>query len=294
MTMPANIPVNLADPIQKSVYAGRAQSLIETITATVMPDSWKSAGGKLGTISEKDGILTITQTRDNHRAVHQLLEQLRDIRAINIAVETRVILVSSNFFDDFRIGWEWSFAAGPQAASSTQPAEKLHTYAASIIDNWTLNMLLQATQADKRTIQVTGAVATIPNGYTGTVLASYQPGTVPTGNVKPFVPMASASVSPTVSADRHYIVTAIENIAAGPFGSTPATPALRIVERTNSANVVSIPDGGTLLINLGPIPGDPEKRPGLMLIRPSIVVHREVENDLFGPGYDKPTSRPSL
>ena len=30
----------------------------------------------------------------------------------------------------------------------------------------------------------------------------------------------------------------------------------------------------------------------LFLVRPNIIIHREVENDLFGPGYDRPTGVP--
>ena len=82
--------------------------------------------------------------------------------------------------------------------------------------------------------------------------------------------------------------------------------------------MVSIPDGGTLLIGGQKLVGEAEieigvpvlsKIPGLnrlftnrsfvkdertllVLVRPTIIIHREVENDLFGVGYDRPTGLP--
>ncbi|HWE94098.1 MAG TPA: VIT domain-containing protein [Tepidisphaeraceae bacterium] len=71
------------------VYALRAapeagvtrQDLVERITAAirqnVAPDSWRDAGGTLGTIRELQGQLIVTQTPENQRAVMGVLERLR-------------------------------------------------------------------------------------------------------------------------------------------------------------------------------------------------------------------------
>jgi len=35
-----------------------------------------------------------------------------------------------------------------------------------------------------------------------------------------------------------------------------------------------------------------DERTLLVLVRPNIIIHREVETDLFGVGYDRPTGLP--
>ena len=82
---------------------------------------------------------------------------------------------------------------------------------------------------------------------------------------------------------------------------------------TQVSTMVSIPDGGTLLIGgqklvgtseieigvpvLSKIPGlnrlftnrsfVRDERTLLVLVRPNIIIHREIETDLFGVGYDR-------
>jgi hypothetical protein len=36
-----------------------------------------------------------------------------------------------------------------------------------------------------------------------------------------------------------------------------------------------------------------DERTLLVLVRPTIIIHREIENDLFGAGYDRPTGLPT-
>src|SRR6185369_4759416 len=90
------------------------------------------------------------------------------------------------------------------------------------------------------------------------------------------------------------------------------------ISNTEVNTMVSIPDGGTLLVGGQKLVGESEieigvpvlsKIPGLnrfftnrsfvkdertllVLVRPNIIIHREIENDLFGPGYDRPTGLP--
>jgi len=90
------------------------------------------------------------------------------------------------------------------------------------------------------------------------------------------------------------------------------------ISQTEVSTMVSIPDGGTLLIGGQKLVGESEieigvpvlsKIPGLnrlftnrsfvkdertllVLVRPNIIIHREIEQDLFGPGYDRPTGLP--
>jgi hypothetical protein len=54
------------------------KELVDTIKTTVAPESWRDAGGQIGSLRELDGKLIINQTQDNQRAVATLLDLLRD------------------------------------------------------------------------------------------------------------------------------------------------------------------------------------------------------------------------
>ena len=71
------------------------EELIEEITTlipeTVAPDSWRDNGGTVGSIRELQGQLIVTQTPENQRQLVNLLEQLRETRAIQVTVEARFL-----------------------------------------------------------------------------------------------------------------------------------------------------------------------------------------------------------
>jgi len=52
------------------------------ITDTIDPDSWTDIGGTPGAIGEINGLLIVRQTRENHKSLQNLLEQLRETRGI--------------------------------------------------------------------------------------------------------------------------------------------------------------------------------------------------------------------
>jgi general secretion pathway protein D len=78
------------------------QRIKDLIMDTVDPDGWFDNGGDTGTMQEFNGNLIITNTPRNHRLISDLLSQLREIRALQINVETRVLTVSTDWFE--RIG----------------------------------------------------------------------------------------------------------------------------------------------------------------------------------------------
>lgn len=55
----------------------REEDLVLLIQTHVDPDSWREAGGSVGSVTEWDGILIIRQSPENHRAIVRLLETLR-------------------------------------------------------------------------------------------------------------------------------------------------------------------------------------------------------------------------
>jgi general secretion pathway protein D len=361
-------------------------NITDTIKAVVAPDSWRDNGGTIGSIRELNGQLIVNQTVDNQIEVMNLLQQLRETRAIQIAIEARLLLVSNNFLDDFRIGWNLSFPAGSIANNlgavnfnnlntfnnaippdtgvpgSIVPLAQTpaFNFAATIIDNWTLNLLLTATQADKRTVSVAAPRVTIFNGQTGFIAVTNQlnfvsnfnqtvaaGGTV--GNAATATSLTigtlttgvTLQVEATVSSDHRYVVMnvdpqlstldGIDTISTGTTGSSSTTGSnsssavggafvqLPRISNTEVNTMVSVPDEGTLLIGGQKLVGESEieigvpvlsKIPGLnrfftnrafvkdertllVLVRPKIIIHKEIENDLFGPGYDRPTGLPT-
>jgi hypothetical protein len=54
--------------------------LMNLVMGAVAPDSWIESGGKAGTCKFLDGHLIITQTRDSHTAIENLLAQLREFQ----------------------------------------------------------------------------------------------------------------------------------------------------------------------------------------------------------------------
>lgn len=78
--------------------------LLEIIQTNVDFEGWRDNGGNTGTVQPLNGNLIITNTARNHREIQGLLNQLREIRAIQIHVETRFLSVTQNFFE--QIGFD--------------------------------------------------------------------------------------------------------------------------------------------------------------------------------------------
>jgi hypothetical protein len=58
-------------------YHEAVDQLVQIITETVAPDSWRDAGGTVGSIRDFNGHLLVSQTRRNHLSIEKLLAQLR-------------------------------------------------------------------------------------------------------------------------------------------------------------------------------------------------------------------------
>jgi general secretion pathway protein D len=78
--------------------------IIEIIQQNVDADGWRDNGGDTGEIQELNGNLIITNTAKNHRQISGLLRQLREVRSIQINVETRFLLVNEDYFE--QIGFD--------------------------------------------------------------------------------------------------------------------------------------------------------------------------------------------
>ncbi len=99
--------VNTPQPERESEQGTIEQSLIRLITNSVKPDTWAAVGGS-GTIEyyPLGMALVINQSPDVMGDIEVLLEQLRRLQDLEIAVEIRVISLSDIFYE--RIGVDFS------------------------------------------------------------------------------------------------------------------------------------------------------------------------------------------
>lgn len=85
-------------------FEERLRDLRNIIVAQVDPQGWQDNSGDTGTIQVFQQNLIITNTPKNHRAIEGLLSQLRRVRNMQINVEARFLVVSSDFFE--KIGFD--------------------------------------------------------------------------------------------------------------------------------------------------------------------------------------------
>jgi hypothetical protein len=195
----------------------------------------------------------------------------------SIVFETRLLEVPASFMDDFRVGWNFEVPFnGPVAASG----KKEHTLDGTIIDNWTLTQLLLATQADRHTISTTAPRITLSNRQQGQIDVSdarfyvtpqisadgryvvltlsgqspADPANLPQANTMLSIPDGGTLLLGglnTNAADKKFTLILLRAAIMKPAGQAPATtPATAASQGTPTTvyTMVSIPEGGTLLI----------------------------------------------
>jgi general secretion pathway protein D len=225
------------------------EELVESITKliedTVATDSWKDNGGSVGALRELQGQLIVTQTPENHRQLVNLLEQLRETRAIQVTVETRFLTVQRNFMQDvgvdlnflFNLNSSWSKNIGtipvstPASTFTQAPSTGVQgsigsstitpsglTTSATYLDDFQVQLMVRAVEASVNSSLVTAPRVTLFNGQRAYVLVSIQRAYV--SNLTPVVSTGVSSFAPTigivqsgvlldvqatVSADRKYV-----------------------------------------------------------------------------------------
>ncbi len=337
--------------------------LITIIRDNVDNEGWTENGGDTGRITKvgNAGNLIITNTPKNHRQIAGLLSKLREIRAMQINVETRFLLVNQDWFEqigfdidlyingssnqvrtarandrsilpsDFfnfggggnRVGLQ-RVVTGQQApnASTTTPAGTQitqafvppHTWspigfgqdslgmstalaprsdwsdtilgaspalgiAGQFLDDIQVDFLIQATQADRRSIQLTAPRITFTNGQASNIYVATQIAFV--SDLTPVVGDSAVGFDPTVavvtegvtllvegtvSADRRYVTMnvdagiaridgfaqqSVSAVAGGQLVNSAQTQSfiqLPQVTVTRVRTTVSVPDQGTILM----------------------------------------------
>ena len=87
------------------------KQILDTITKTIEPNSWAPAG-TVGSINELHGALIVTQTTENHKALADLIESLRETRTLQISIEARFISVQSGFLNSIGMNIDMYFNIG--------------------------------------------------------------------------------------------------------------------------------------------------------------------------------------
>ncbi len=342
----------------------RIQQILDIITELVDFEGWRDNGGTTGSIIELNGSLIITNTPKNHREIVGLLSKLREIRSMQINVETRFLLVNQDWFEqigfdidvvlnannsqvraareggvagpgdpgirasdffDFgggglqrvvtagnggpidtngdgffeapapqfvnsdsgfspigggsnSLGLANNLAIGDFAESVLSAAPALGI-AGQFLDDIQVDFLIQATQADRRTVQLTAPRLTFTNGQTANIFVVTQQAFV--SDLQPIVGDSAVGFDPEVdvvsegvtllvegviSADRRYVTMNVDTgvarvdgfdqasvsaIAGGQLvdsGATQSFIQLPTVTVTRVRTTVTVPDEGTVLL----------------------------------------------
>ncbi len=84
--------------------------LIDLITAVVDPESWETLETQPQFFS-LNNTLAIRQTEENHEEIRELLEKLRALNDLQVAVEVRFITISDEYFEKIGVNMNLSFRA---------------------------------------------------------------------------------------------------------------------------------------------------------------------------------------
>lgn len=115
---------NNQNPPPRRTVEDRTTDIIDIITTNVDSQGWQQNGGDIGFMQQLQGSLIVTNTPANHRAIHGLLSKLREVRALQINVETRFLLVNQNYFEQIGFDLDVYFNTDNnqvRAARATQP-----------------------------------------------------------------------------------------------------------------------------------------------------------------------------
>lgn len=345
--------------------------IVDIITSNVDYDGWQENGGETGSIREFNGNLIITNTPRNHRAIIGLLRKLREVRALQISVEARFLLVSQDYFEqigfdldvyfnadnnEFQIartldpsllpsdyfdpetgrlrrrvgsgnfdldgdgtigptgnpgedgdfvpvfspgtqGDDWSLISGSQNSFDlTNLLSQGSTFASQILgaspalgvsgqflDDIQVDFLIEATQADRRSVSLNAPRLTFTNGQTANIFVTSQRAYV--SDLEPVTSQGSVAFDPVidvindgvtllvdgvVSADRRYVtLNVVANVSqlvdllpyetsggaagGGGLGGGDAATAKGVIQQpivavTGVSTTVTVPDQGTIML----------------------------------------------
>jgi hypothetical protein len=190
--------------------------LIKLLTSRIAPESWSAKGGP-GTVDyyPLGMALVINQTPAVHKKIAHVLESLRKLQDVEVALEVRLVSVSEPFFERIGINFD-----GDAKGKEGKPAEKPATLPAGVtfLDDKQLKDFLEVVQGDQRANVLQAPKLTVANGQSATLNISdvqyYVTGldtvrkggqTVVIPKNEPMTTGFQMSVQPAVSSDRRYV-----------------------------------------------------------------------------------------
>ncbi len=372
----------------------KIRQIIDIIQQNVDFEGWRDNGGETGTLQELNGSLIITNTPRNHREIVGLLSKLREIRNMQINVETKFLLVNQSWFEQIAFDVDLvinannnQFRAARGVDPSVQPGDFFNFESAGggrrglqrqiqgqgptggqagpitgagrtnqaivnprgwspigagsnssgltallaegdfanqilgaapalgiagqFLDDIQVDFLIQATQADKRSVQLTAPRLTFTNGQTANIYVVTQQAFVSdlnpvTGDsavgFDPEVEAVSEGVTllveGVISADRRYVTLnvdagvsridgfaqqAVSAVAGGQLVNSADTQSfiqLPTVTVTRVRTTATVPDEGTILLGGQRLVTEVEVETGVPVLSKIPIINRFFTNRL--------------
>jgi hypothetical protein len=243
---PATKPLSLQEQRVQII-----EKLKQIIQNTVEPDSWTNNGGSLGTIQEFEGVLLVKQTPKAHAQIERVLAELRQAHSVEIAIESRIMFVDEPLYAS--LGFTHHADDGTDS---------------ELFNDTELSSILKQTQQDAKTVAVSTPRLTLFDGQAGFI--SVGEGAKQAVGIR-------LNIKAAASADRHSVILSLE----------PTLSQTGMAEQKVSKNVL-MPDGGTLLLGgftMNPNGGTDKssQRRMILLVRPKIIIDKNLEKMVFGP-----------
>jgi type II secretory pathway component GspD/PulD (secretin) len=290
-----------AAPIAQPSRADMVDRLTKLIQDTVEPEFWtdmQNPPADLNRLRELAGQFIITATPQAHQQIQTILNQLRETRAVQIALEMRFIAVDPDkcpraLLDKLRQSF------GDKKANATKGLYLTEEQASDVI---------RAAQKIDDSTMLTAPRMTLFNGQRAYItiatsrafVSSYMIVQTPTGDrsFQPQISTVSSGITidtqATATPDRKNVtvtlrpkLTKLLELKSEPFKQVPKdandiTVQVPTVLSQSLNTTVSIPDQQTMilggLVDPGPIDGKPigSPRPIYLLVKPRLIVQHEV------------------
>jgi general secretion pathway protein D len=173
-----------AGAVAEEANAAPNERLRTLIRSSVDPASWEPNGA--GQINIWNDQLVVRQTPANHAAIADLLNEIRQVKDIQVSIEAKFLTVSSSYLEDVgvdldfyftKLGSHWSninvlqdscsFTSGMSTGLGSigeDVSSNAATISGSFLDDVQVNFLIRATQAHEDTRMLTAPRLTLLSG----------------------------------------------------------------------------------------------------------------------------------